>query len=157
MREFAGRLIRKARREEGYTLIEMLVVIGIIALIAAVLTPQLLGQMSRARSKTAQLQLDSVAAAVELYRSDVGSYPSQQQGLQALLSDPGLDGWTGPYLKDARGLNDPWNHPIVYQPDADGLHFNVTSYGADGKVGGVGADRDLVSPAVASAGAAASK
>lgn len=139
------------KSDEGYTLVEMLVVIGIIALIAAVLTPQLLGQMARARAKTAQLQLDNVAAAVELYRSDVGSYPTQQQGLQALLTESGASGWTGPYLKDARSLNDPWNSPIVYQIDADGRRFTVTSYGADGKSGGVGADRDLVSPVNATA------
>jgi general secretion pathway protein G len=132
----------------------MLVVIGIIALIAAVLTPQLLGQMSRARAKTAQLQLDSLAAAVELFRSDVGHYPSQQEGLQALLADPGLDGWTGPYLKDARSLDDPWNHPIRYEPDSDGLHFHVSSYGGDGKAGGGGADRDLQSPAATTASSA---
>jgi general secretion pathway protein G len=140
------------RRDEGYTLIEMLVVIGIIALIAAVLTPQLLGQMSRARAKTAQLQLDSVAAAVELFRSDVGRYPTSQEGLQALLTDPGnVEGWTGPYLKDARGLKDPWNSTMIYQLEADGLHFKVISYGGDGKVGGVGADRDLQAPTAATA------
>lgn len=157
MRRFTRRFVRRLRRDEGYTLVEMLVVIGIIALIAAVLTPQLLGQMSRARAKTAQLQLDSLAAAVELYRSDVGHYPTQQESLQALLADPGVDGWTGPYLKDTRGLSDPWNRAIVYEPDADGLHFRVTSYGADGKVGGVGADRDLQAPAAAVAAAATSK
>ena len=147
MRRSLGRTLRRLRREDGYTLVEMLVVIGIIALIAAVLTPQLIGQMSRARAKTAQLQLDNVAAAVELFRSDVGRLPTSQEGLSALLNDPGnADGWTGPYLKDTRGLKDPWNNPIVYQPNPDGQHFEVISYGADGKTGGVDADRDLQSP-----------
>ena len=156
MRRPVERIVRRLRPDEGYTLIEMLIVIGIIALIAAVLTPQLLGQMSRARAKTAQLQLDSVAAAVELFRSDVGRYPTQQEGLQALLSDPGnTEGWTGPYLKDAKAVDDPWNHPLIYQLDSGALHFTVQSYGADGKTGGVGADRDLVSPAAVTTSTAA--
>ena len=146
------------RREDGYTLVEMLVVIGIIALIAAVLTPQLLGQMSRARAKAGQLQLDSVAAAVEMYRSDVGRYPNQQEGLQALLTDPGnVEGWTGPYLKDAKAIKDPWSNPVVYQLDADGQHFAVISYGADGKIGGGSADRDLRSPAAITTGDSAAQ
>lgn len=138
------------KRDEGYTLTEMLVVIAIIALIAAVLTPQLLGQLSRARAKTAQLQLDTVAAAVELFRSDVGRYPSTTEGLKSLIADPGAaEGWTGPYLKDIKALNDPWNRPLIYTPDTDGLSFYVESQGADGKVGGSGANRDLRAPTVA--------
>jgi general secretion pathway protein G len=126
----------------------MLVVIAIIALIAAVLTPQLLGQLSRARAKTAQLQLDTVASAVELFRTDVGRYPSQGEGLNALLQDPGnAEGWTGPYLKDGKITRDPWNRPINYQLDATADRFTVTSLGSDGKEGGVSGARDLRSPA----------
>lgn len=135
------------RGEDGYTLTEMLVVIALIALIAAVLTPQLIGQMTRARAKTAQLQLDTVASAVELFRSDVGRYPTQAEGLQALLTDPGgIQGWTGPYLKDATALNDPWNKKLIYVIDTNSLNFAVESLGADGKQGGAGADRDLRAP-----------
>jgi len=140
--------LRRLRRQDGYTLTEMLVVIAIIALIAAVLTPQLLGQLSRARAKTAQLQLDTVASAVELFRTDVGRYPSQGEGLNALLQDPGnAEGWTGPYLKDGKITRDPWNRPITYQLDAAADRFTVTSLGSDGKEGGVSGARDLRSPA----------
>jgi general secretion pathway protein G len=126
----------------------MLVVIAIIALIAVVLTPQLIGQLSRARAKSAQLQLDTVASAVELFRSDVGRYPSASEGLPALLNDPGgVEGWTGPYLKDAKAVNDPWNRPLIYKVDPSGNSFFVQTLGADGKPGGGGADRDLISPA----------
>jgi general secretion pathway protein G len=126
----------------------MLVVIALIALIAAVLTPQLIGQMTRARAKTAQLQLDTVAAGVELFRSDVGRYPTPAEGLQSLLADPGgTDGWTGPYLKDSKNLNDPWGRPLIYTVDPDAGKFAVQTLGADGKPGGGGADRDLRSPA----------
>ena len=147
MRAHSERVLKRLRAEDGYTLTEMLVVIAIIALIAAVLTPQLMGQLSRARAKSAQLQLDTVASAVELFRSDVGRYPTSAEGLSVLLTDPGsVQGWTGPYIKDPKALNDPWNRPILYKVDADGNSFYVQTLGADGKPGGGGADRDLVSP-----------
>ena len=95
------------RSADGYTLTEMLVVIGIICLIAAVLTPGLMGQLGRARVKAAELQLQTVASAVELFKSDVGRYPTAQEGLNALVTEPaGLEGWTGPYLKDSKALLD---------------------------------------------------
>lgn len=142
---------RRLRGSDGYTLTEMLVVIGIIALIAAVLTPTLMGQMQRARAKTARLQMDTVASAVELFRSDVGRYPTSQEGLKILLADTSAstEGWTGPYLKDAKTLKDPWNRDIQYELSTDGQSFKVTSLGADGKVGGVSANLDISAPAEA--------
>ena len=134
--------------EDGYTLTEMLVVIGIICLIAAVLTPSLMGQLGRARSKAAGLQLETMASAVELFHSDVGRYPTQQEGLAALVAEPSAaEGWSGPYIRDAKALNDPWNHPLIYKLGSDGEHFYVQSLGADGKPGGSGIDRDLRVPA----------
>ncbi len=134
--------------ESGYTLTEMLVVIAIIALIAAFLTPGLINQMGRARAKAAQLQLETVASAVESFRSDVGRYPTQAEGMTVLMKEPGdLEGWTGPYLKDSKTANDPWGHPIQYRLADDGMTFFVMSYGADGKPGGTGLARDLKAPA----------
>jgi general secretion pathway protein G len=145
---------RRLKGSDGYTLTEMLVVIGIIALIAAVLTPTLMGQMQRARAKTARLQLDTVASAVELFRSDVGRYPTSQEGLKALIIDnAGIEGWTGPYLKDAKTLKDPWNRDIQYEAGTDGQEFKVVSLGADGKVGGVSSNLDLQAPVKATASA----
>ena len=145
-RRFRSRLT-PPQAEAGYTLTEMLVVIGIITLIAAVLTPSLMGQLSRSRAKAAQLQLDTVAASVVAFRSDVGRYPTDAEGLAALLRDPGsADGWTGPYLRDNKSLLDPWQGAITHHPAADGRSFYVTSLGADGKAGGSGVDRDLRAP-----------
>jgi general secretion pathway protein G len=125
----------------------MLVVIAIIGLIAAILTPGLMNQLGRAKAKAAQLQLDSTAAAVELFRSDVGRYPMQSEGLSVLVNEPAnVEGWTGPYIKDPKVLSDPWNNPIRYVAAADGRSFYVESLGADGKPGGSGMDRDLRSP-----------
>ena len=115
LKSHRGRLSRDA----GYTLTEMLVVLGIIALIAAVLTPGILGQLGRARAKSAQMQLETVAAAVETFRSDVGRYPTTAEGLNALVSQPGgVDGWSGPYIKGSKLLQDPWGHAITYTPNA---------------------------------------
>ena len=142
---------RSARRgleaERGYTLTEILVVMAIIGLIAAVLTPGLVGQLGRARSKTAQVQLETVAAAVESFRSDVGRYPTDAEGLNALVAQPAdADGWTGPYLKSSKSLNDPWGKAIEYKQSDEGRVFMVTSLGADGRVDGTGANRDLHAP-----------
>lgn len=141
---------RKAmtEREDGYTLTEMLVVIGIIGLIAAVLTPTLIGQLGRARSKAAQLQIETVASQVELFMSDTGRYPTAQEGLGALVREPadGVEGWSGPYMRDAKSLNDPWGRPLVYVAEGEDQPFMVRSLGADGKEGGKGVGRDLQAP-----------
>ncbi len=150
------RSIAAPRADAGYTLTEMLVVIGIIGLIAAVLTPGIIGQFSRAKVKAAQLQLDTIAADVESFSSDVQRYPTQQEGLSALLQEPaGVDGWSGPYVRDRKVLSDPWGRPLLYTVDADKRTFTVTSLGADGKPGGSGVDRDLQAPAPADSGAPA--
>ena len=133
--------------EAGYTLTEMLVVISIIGLIAAVVTPGLVGHLGRSRAKTAQMQLESVAAAVETFRADVTRYPTDAEGLSALLSEPGgVDGWVGPYLKNAKQLNDPWGNAISYKLSSDGRTFTVTSHGRDGVATGTGLDKDITAP-----------
>jgi general secretion pathway protein G len=133
--------------DDGYTLTEILVVMAIIGLIAAVLTPGLIGQLGRARAKTAQVQLETMAVSVETFRSDVGRYPTSSEGLSALVAQPAnVDGWTGPYVKSSKLLNDPWGHPIDYKESADGLSFLVTSLGADGQPNGSGLNADLHAP-----------
>jgi len=132
--------------DAGYTLTEMLVVVAIIGLIAAVLTPNLMGQLGRARAKSAQLQLESVAAGVEMFRSDVGRYPTEAEGLKALLVQPAdVEGWTGPYVKSASTLKDPWASPILYRETGKET-FEVVSLGSDHEAGGSGTRRDLVAP-----------
>ena len=128
--------------DAGYTLTEMLVVILIITLIAAVVTPTILSQLSRAKAKTASLQLDSTAATLTMFREDTGRFPTQAEGLAALVEDPGIAGWTGPYLKSDKGINDPWNRKLVYRLDNDD-QATLTSLGADGKAGGKGVDQDI--------------
>lgn len=126
----------------------MLVVMAIIGLIAAVLTPGLIGQLGRARARTAQMQLETIAAAVEMFRADVNRYPTDAEGLGALTGEPGgVEGWTGPYIRNGRVLQDPWGNQVAYRLSADGRGFTVTSLGRDGAPNGTGLDRDLTAPA----------
>ena len=134
----------RLKAQAGYTLTEMLVVIAIIGLIAAVLTPSLMGQLGRSRVKAAELQLETMSSAVEAFHADVGRYPTQSEGLQALVTAPAdAETWTGPYLKGSKAILDPWGRPILYQPGDDDHDYVVMSYGADGKPGGTGVKRDL--------------
>lgn len=133
-------------RQAGFTLLELLVVLGIIALLAALVAPQVIRYLSDARSSTANAQLKNIESAVELYYLDNGRYPSTESGLADLVTAPaGVAGWKGPYLKKKQGLVDPWGKPFVYTfPGAHGS-YDIVSLGRDGKEGGEGEDRDLVS------------
>ena len=129
-------------RLRGYTLTEMLVVIAIIGMIAAVVIPQTIGQLGKAQSRAAKLQVQTLASSLELFQGDNGRFPTGQEGLQALLVRPaGLDNWNGPYLHSKDQLNDPWGHPYRYV--VAGSSVTVSTLGADNKPGGDGADRDV--------------
>ena len=133
-------------RRQGYTLTEMLVVLVIIGLIGAIVVPQTLGQMDRAKARGARMKLESVAAALEMYSADLARYPTAEEGLIALLSPPdGAAEWAGPYLSDASLLQDPWGAEVTYDPPpALGEPFKLSSLGSDGKTGGSGFARDIV-------------
>lgn len=132
--------------EMGFTLVEMLVVLGIIALIAALVGPQLIKYLGKAKSETAAVQVGNLTSALEVFYLDNGRYPSTQEGLGALLHAPqDAKKWNGPYLRKAEGTVDPWGRPYLYlAPGAHG-EFDVLSYGRDGQAGGSGDDRDVVS------------
>lgn len=128
----------------GYSLLEVLVVLSIIALIAAVVGPRLVGYLGKAKADTAKVQMRELANAVELYFLDNGSYPSQQSGLQALLTKPtDAKRWNGPYLTKSEGLMDPWGQAYVYKAAAAPGSFEIVSLGADGAPGGEGENADL--------------
>jgi general secretion pathway protein G len=138
-RKKAGSAMSRLR---GYTLTEMLVVIAIIGLIAAVVIPQTIGQLGKAQSRAAKLQVQSLTAALELFQGDNGRFPTAQEGLTALLVRPaGLDNWNGPYLHSKDQLNDPWGH--AYRYTVSGPSVTVATLGADDKEGGEGANRDV--------------
>jgi general secretion pathway protein G len=136
---------RVLRDEGGFTLMELLVVLGIIALLAAVVAPQVMRYMGDARSKTATAQLKNIEGSLELYYLDTGTYPSADVGLSALV-DPqaGVPGWRGPYLKKREALLDPWGRSYVYRVPGEHGAFDLSSMGRDGKQGGEGEDRDIL-------------
>jgi general secretion pathway protein G len=137
----------KRRSDSGYTLTELLVVIVVLALIAAAVTPQILGRFNTAKSKTAQLQTNTLAAALDDFFIDVGRYPTPEEGVDALLAAPnGLSAWNGPYVRSAKTLMDPWDRKyLITAPTANNQPPPVTSLGADGREGGEGPDIDVKS------------
>lgn len=132
------------RREDGFTLIELLVVLVILGLLAAVAGPRVIGYLGGARSDTASVQVAAFRQALDLYRLDVGDYPTTEQGLEALVEAPSsATGWNGPYLDGQAVPLDPWGNEYVYRvPGADGA-FDLLSLGADNRQGGNGEDADI--------------
>jgi general secretion pathway protein G len=137
---------RTKNPQAGVTLIEMLVVVVIIAVFAAVVGPKLLGQGDKARVVAAKQQIANFQLALGQYHLDTGSYPSTEQGLSGLRTQPsGVEQWHGPYL-EKEVAPDPWSHPYVYKyPGDHGDEPDVLSYGADGQPGGTELNADIVS------------
>lgn len=137
------------RREAGFTLLELLVVVAIIGLLAAYVGPRYFTQIGRSEQAVAKSQIEGFAKALHTYRIDVGQYPSTQEGLGALMSAP-TDAaraakWQGPYLEKAVP-NDPWSRPYIYRsPGSQGGDFEISSLGKDGQTGGTGDAADISS------------
>ena len=131
-------------RRAGVTILEVLVVLSIIALIAAVTGPRLIGYLGRAKSETAALQITQLRQAVQLFYIDVGRFPSDAEGLSVLVvPPPGEAGWAGPYLENPESVIDPWARDYLYAEPQSGSDFSITSLGRDGARGGTGEDADL--------------
>ncbi len=138
-----NRVERRYRiNRKGFTLIELLVVMVILAMLAALVGPRLFGQVEKASQKTARTQIEMLGQALDSYRLELGSYPNTSQGLNALVTNPGVEGWDGPYLKKALP-NDPWKKPYQYQSPGTHGDYDLFSYGADGAAGGEGKNKDI--------------
>lgn len=131
-------------QHEGFTLLELLVVILIIGLLTGIVAPRFLAQISRSEITTAKAQIDAFDKALQAYRIDMGRFPSESEGLRALVSLPSSDPrWRGPYLKDSIPL-DPWGSPYQYRiPSSRGKDFDLISLGRDRAAGGAGDDADV--------------
>lgn len=134
----------KNRKQSGLTLVELLVVLVILGLLAGLVGPRVLHQLGGAKSKTALVQIKDLEQGAELFKLDVGRFPSDQEGLQALVQAPATaKGWNGPYLKEHKIPLDPWGNPYHYQyPDKNG-GVSIYSYGADNAQGGTGENADI--------------
>ncbi len=133
------------KSNKGFTLIELLVVMVIIGLLAALVGPRFIRQEEKAKVKAAKAQIELLSTSLDTFRLDVGRYPTTQEGLEALRTQPGgLERWDGPYLKKDVPL-DPWGKPYVYKSPGDHGPFDILSYGADGAPGGDGDNHDISS------------
>jgi len=134
------------RGEGGFTLIEILVVITIIAMIMSLVGPRVLNYLGESKVKAAKIQIQSFGSALDLFNLDTGRYPTTGEGLNALVQSPGtLPSWNGPYLKGGVLPNDPWGKAYVYRSPGEHGPYDIMSYGSDGQEGGTGTAADIVS------------
>lgn len=133
------------RRPQGFTLLELLVVMVIIGLLAAYVAPRYFSQVGKSEVRAAQAQIAALTSALNTYRLDVGQFPTDEQGLAALLTRPaGVGRWDGPYLQ--KGVPaDPWGRPYLYKSPGEHGDFDLYSLGKDGQAGGTGDAADLTS------------
>ncbi|CAB1274395.1 type II secretion system major pseudopilin GspG [Candidatus Nitrosacidococcus tergens] len=131
---------------KGFTLIELLVVLVILGLLAGLVGPQVMKYLGGAKSDSTRLQIENIASVLDLYRLDVGHYPSTSEGLQALIEAPaGAKNWDGPYLKKKQVPKDSWGNDYHYRSPGEHGPFDIYSLGADGVEGGERENQDIVS------------
>lgn len=136
--------VKYNRTENGFTLLELLVVLGIIALLAGIVGPQVMKHMGASKTKAARVQVEDLAASLDMYKLDVGKYPTSEQGLNALVEKPGdTKRWNGPYLRKTKVPKDPWIQDYHFASPGEHGRFDLYSYGADDKEGGEGEDQDI--------------
>lgn len=131
--------------ETGYTLSEMLVVLAILALLMAIVTPQVIGYLDRAKVRAARVQVQSLATTLDLFYFDEGRYPTTEEGLEALVRAPeGATNWAGPYVRGDEQITDPWGRTYRYEnPSAHGGAFDLYTLGGDDREGGNGSNQDI--------------
>ena len=136
----------RRRCQRGFTLLELLVVLAILGLLIGLVAPAALRQLGSAKEKVAHQSIERLASVLDIYKLDVGTYPTTEQGLQALIEHPsGVEHWSGPYLKGEKVPEDPWGHPFLYRmPSQRPSHdYDLYSLGPTGKPGGTGSDAEI--------------
>ena len=132
----------------GFTLIELLVVLMILGLIAGLAGPQVMNYLGESKAKATKLQIEEFGSSLDLFKLDMGRYPDGQEGLQALVQAPagqGSNRWRGPYLRKKNVPKDPWGNDYQYAAPGRYGHYDIISFGADGREGGDGDNKDIAS------------
>jgi general secretion pathway protein G len=147
-------MLRKLRKrnamlcKSGFTLIELMVVITILALLGGIVMPRVIGRLRQAKPQKAAIDINQIKMALDMYAADNGQYPTTEQGLQALIreptSPPAPMNWSGPYVEPT-DFKDPWSNVYVYASPSthEGYDYDLYSYGADGQEGGEGDNADI--------------
>jgi general secretion pathway protein G len=129
----------RSKTNNGFTLLELMVVLLILALIATIAAPQVTKHLRKAKLETAKIQVDALSAAVDSFNIDNGRFPTNDEALKALVEKPaGLPSWDGPYIKKKESLVDPWGEPYKYRIPGSSREYDVYSLGSDRKEGGEG-------------------
>ncbi len=134
----------KLAERAGFTLMELLVVMVILGLLAALVGPRIWKNVTKSKITTAKTQIALLGQALDQFRLDTGRYPTSQEGLEALRTSPGVTGYDGPYLRKPVP-NDPWSRPYVYLSPGSQGDYDLSTYGLDGTPGGDGENSDVVS------------
>jgi general secretion pathway protein G len=132
------------KNARGFTLLELMVVLLILALIASIAAPQVTKHLRKAKVETAKIQVEALGAAVDSFNIDNGRFPTTEEALKALVEKPaGLETWDGPYIKKKESLLDPWGEPYEYRHPGTGREYDIYSLGSDKKEGGEGDAGDV--------------
>jgi len=135
-----------ASRERGMTLIEILVVLVLIGVVLGIVGGNFIGKGEKAKADAAKIEIGQISQTLDLYKLEIGRYPTTQEGLQALISAPaGVTNWNGPYWKKSTVPKDPWGNEYKYASPAQNAPYEISSLGADGKEGGEGPNKDISS------------
>jgi general secretion pathway protein G len=139
--------INSVRSSRGFSLLELLVVLLLLGAFAGIFAPKIFGQAEKAKQKAAKLEIDQIGQGLDLYKLEIGRYPTTQEGLQALMVAPsGVSNWNGPYLKRNTVPKDPWSTEYKYvAPGDQNRPYDIISFGSDQKEGGDGDGKDITS------------
>ena len=139
--------INTVRGNRGFSLLELLVVLLLLGAFAGIFAPKIFGQAEKAKQKAAKLEIDQIGQGLDLYKLEIGRYPTSQEGLQALMVAPsGVSNWNGPYLKRNTVPKDPWNNEYKFvSPGDQNRPYDIISFGSDSKEGGDSDGKDITS------------
>lgn len=140
----SSRTMKSRSKDAGFTLIELMVVLLILAMLTTIAAPRITKYLGKAKSQTAAVQVEALTAAVDAFVLDVGRVPSESEGLQSLLEPPsGAKSWDGPYIKKAASLTDPWGRPYRYRSPGRAGEYDVFTFASDDREGGDGDATDI--------------